>query len=158
MNLKSTLLRYIIVLLSVLWISATALAAPVIQVQPVSQTVNETSPVTFSVSATGTGTLTYQWQKDGVTIPGATSNVFSLLNARPWHIGDYIVKISDSSGLIASSSAALSISNKTENIWKGLLYYWPMNGDAKDKGLLNNDFVVKNAISSVDKNGSSDSC
>jgi hypothetical protein len=33
-----------------------------------------------------------------------------------------------------------------------------MNGDAKDKGLLNNDFVVKNAISSVDKNGSSDSC
>jgi hypothetical protein len=40
MNLKSALLRYIIVLLSVLWISATALAAPVIQVQPVSQTTN----------------------------------------------------------------------------------------------------------------------
>src|ERR1700739_4930368 len=42
--------------------------------QPVSQTVGAGQPATFSVSATGTGPMTYQWYKNGVAISGATSS------------------------------------------------------------------------------------
>src|SRR4029077_6353219 len=41
--------------------------------QPVSQTVNVGQTATFTVSATGAMPLTYQWQKNAVNIPGATS-------------------------------------------------------------------------------------
>ena len=41
----------------------TANAAPVINTQPVSQTVTLGSTASFSVAATGTPTLTYAWQR-----------------------------------------------------------------------------------------------
>ncbi|WLT32291.1 kelch repeat-containing protein [Geothrix sp. PMB-07] len=44
-----------------------------ITTQPASQTVLEGQTATFSVVAAGTGTLTYQWERDGVAITGATS-------------------------------------------------------------------------------------
>ncbi|MDQ3814259.1 MAG: PA14 domain-containing protein, partial [Armatimonadota bacterium] len=44
---------------------------PVISQHPVSQTKAAGQSVTFSVTATGTGTLSYQWQRNGVNIPKA---------------------------------------------------------------------------------------
>ncbi|NBV33743.1 MAG: hypothetical protein EBR81_08185, partial [Proteobacteria bacterium] len=49
-----------------------------ITAQPVSLTVNPGSLATFTVNATGTAPLTYQWRKDGVPIAGGTSATFSL--------------------------------------------------------------------------------
>src|SRR5580692_5004846 len=46
--------------------------APSITAQPQSQTVAVGSSATFSVAATGTAPLSYQWQKNQVAIPGAT--------------------------------------------------------------------------------------
>src|SRR5207249_2598000 len=46
--------------------------APTITTQPVSQTVTAGQPATFSVSATGTAPLSYQWQKGVTPISGAT--------------------------------------------------------------------------------------
>ena len=147
MNLKPALLRHIICYVSsVLLISAAALAAPVIQVQPVSQTVNETAPVTFSVAAAGTGTLAYQWQKDGVDIPGATSSSFSLSSAQPWHIGDYTVKVSDNSGgTISSGIAALTMADMQSSLWKGLVGYYTLDEDARDVSLFANHGTVYGA-------------
>lgn len=48
-------------------------AAPVITTSPASATVLLGNTATFSVAASGTGTLNYQWYKGGVAIPGATS-------------------------------------------------------------------------------------
>ena len=42
---------------------------PVISTQPQSQTVDEGSPATFSVVASGNPPLTYQWQRNGSDIP-----------------------------------------------------------------------------------------
>ncbi len=78
---------------------------PVITTQPQSITVAQNAAASFSVVATGSGTLTYQWQKDGVDIPGATSATLSLASAKPWHIGDYTVKLSDTSGTNTSKYA-----------------------------------------------------
>ena len=51
--------------------------APSITTPPTSQTVMEGQTATFTVVATGTTPLTYQWKKDGVDISGATAASFT---------------------------------------------------------------------------------
>ena len=47
--------------------------APAITTQPASQTVSTGQKATFTVTATGTAPLSYQWQKNGTAIGGATA-------------------------------------------------------------------------------------
>jgi hypothetical protein len=143
------------VYIATLFIGALLQAAPVIQNQPVSQTVNEQDPVTISVTATGTGTLSYQWQKDGVDIPGATSSSFSLASARRWHIGDYTVKVTDTAGSTSSNAASVNLTGISSGIWKGLLSYYRLNGTTVDQGIYENHFVNTNAAPAVDRKGNS---
>src|SRR5207249_1280877 len=49
------------------------LVAPTITTQPASQTVTAGQRATFTVTATGTAPLSYQWQKNGTAIGGATA-------------------------------------------------------------------------------------
>jgi hypothetical protein len=51
--------------------------APSITTQPVSQDVTVGQTATFSVAATGTAPLSYQWQKNGAAISGATSSAYT---------------------------------------------------------------------------------
>ena len=56
-------------------------SAVVIGTQPAAQTVSLGSPVSLSVAATGKGTLTYQWKKNGVNVTtgeGATASTYSI--------------------------------------------------------------------------------
>jgi formylglycine-generating enzyme len=126
---------------------------PDISTPPQAQTIAPDAPVSFTVTATGTGTLTYQWQKDGVDIPGATSSTFSLTNAKPWHIGDYTVKVTDSSGTMTSSAAVLNLSGVDSGIWKGLVGFYDFTGGSNDKSVIANHFVNTNAVPTVDRNG-----
>src|SRR4029077_388089 len=50
-----------------------ATGAPTITAQPANQTVTVGQAATFSVVASGTAPLSYQWQKNGADISGATS-------------------------------------------------------------------------------------
>ena len=50
---------------------------PNITTQPVNQTVNVGQTATFTVVATGTPSLSYQWQKNQVNIAGATSATYT---------------------------------------------------------------------------------
>jgi glucose/arabinose dehydrogenase len=52
--------------------------APTIVNQPVSATVTAGDAVAFSVSASGGIPMSFQWQKNGVNIPGATGSTFSI--------------------------------------------------------------------------------
>ncbi len=49
-----------------------------ITVHPDSVTVNEGSPAQFLVVATGTKPLSYQWQRDTVSISGATDSMYTI--------------------------------------------------------------------------------
>ena len=86
------------------------LGAPVIGTQPANQSVAVGQTAKFSVTATGTGTLTYQWQKNGTDIPGATSSTYTTPITV---IGDtgtqYSVVVGNSADKVASSKATLTV-------------------------------------------------
>ncbi len=89
-------------------------AAPSITTHPVNTGVAIGQPASFSVSALGTAPLTYQWQKNGVNIPGATSASFQIASIVATDAGQYRVIVTNSVGNVTSNAAALSvISNVT---------------------------------------------
>lgn len=52
--------------------------APKVVAQPVDNTQLSGMPATFRITAAGVGPLSYQWQRNGVNIPGATASSFTL--------------------------------------------------------------------------------
>jgi len=86
-----------------------ALVAPTITVQPQSQTVTAGGTVTFTVSATGTPPLSYQWRRNGVNLPGATSASLVLANVTEAQAGTYTVVVSNAAGSVTSQPATLSV-------------------------------------------------
>ena len=82
---------------------------PTITTQPKSQTVNEGGSVTFSVTATGTATLKYQWKKNGTAISGATSSTYKISSVKSSDAGSYTVTVSNSAGSVTSSAATLTV-------------------------------------------------
>jgi hypothetical protein len=82
----------------------------VITAQPVAQSTCIGTNVIFTVAATGSGTLTYQWRKGGVNINGATTSSYTINGVTVADIGTYDVIVSGSCGPLTSASAALTIS------------------------------------------------
>src|SRR5260221_5783788 len=70
--------------------------------QPQSQTVIVGADVTFSVTAAGTGPLTYQWRKNGNTIVGATIPTLALSNVQFSDVGTYSAVVSNLVGSMTS--------------------------------------------------------
>lgn len=89
--------------------------APSITTQPVSVTVTVGQTATFSVAASGSGTLTYQWQRNGTNISGATSASYSLTNAQTLDSGAQFrcVVTGDTSPPATSSAATLTVTAAT---------------------------------------------
>jgi hypothetical protein len=83
--------------------------APSIAAQPESKTVNAGGSVTFSIVATGGGSLNYQWRKDNAAIAGATSSSYTIAAASSSDNGTYTVEVWNSSGTITSSSVTLTV-------------------------------------------------
>jgi arabinogalactan endo-1,4-beta-galactosidase len=83
--------------------------APVITTQPLSQAVPAGNAVTFTVAASGTPAPAFQWQKNGVTISGATGNTFTIASAAPADAGFYTVVATNTVGSVNSSAAVLTV-------------------------------------------------
>ncbi len=85
-------------------------AAPVITTQPVSQTVGVGQSASFFVIATGSAPLSYQWQKNGANIAGATSASYATPAATTGdNAAKFSVVVSDSSGSVTSIVATLTV-------------------------------------------------
>lgn len=80
-----------------------------ISIQPVSQTVPLGNTATFSVRATGSGQLSYQWTRNGNDIAGATSASYTTAALTSEDNGSvYRVVITDLHGSLTSGSATLT--------------------------------------------------
>ena len=78
---------------------------PVITTQPQSQFICTTaSPLALSVIASGAG-LSYQWQKNGVNIPGAIASTYTIASAVATDAGNYEVYVTNTGGTVQSSIA-----------------------------------------------------
>ena len=86
-------------------------AAPSIATQPQNQSVTIGGSATFSVTASGTAPLGYQWFFNTNTlIAGALTNFLTITNAQLTNAGTYSVVITNSVGSITSSIATLTVS------------------------------------------------
>lgn len=82
-----------------------------ITTQPVSQSINAGQNVTFTVSASGSSALTYQWLKNDSAIPGATSSSYSITSAQVSDAGSYAVRVSGGGQNLVSSAATLTVAS-----------------------------------------------
>jgi len=84
--------------------------APYINTQPTNQTVAAGQTATFSVIAAGTAPLTYQWQKNGTDITGATSASYTTPVTATSDSGEmFRVNVSNSAGGVTSNAATLTV-------------------------------------------------
>ena len=87
-----------------------AAVAPTITTQPANQTVTAGQTATFAVVAAGTAPLSYQWQKNGVNITGATSASYTTATTTTADSGStFRVVASNSAGTVTSSAATLTV-------------------------------------------------
>ncbi|WP_411846030.1 immunoglobulin domain-containing protein [Roseibacillus persicicus] len=84
-----------------------AASAPLFTIAPRDASVLYGNDVTFSASASSVEAITYQWQKDGVDIPGATASTFSLTEVDETDAGVYTVVATNSQGSTTSTGASL---------------------------------------------------
>ena len=65
--------------------------------------------VTFTVAATGTAPLSFQWRKGGTPIGGATGTSYSLSNVQAADAGTYTVVVTNAAGSATSGNAVLTV-------------------------------------------------
>jgi hypothetical protein len=88
--------------------------APSITAQPASRTITAGQTATFSVTASGTAPLSYQWQKNGVAIGGATSSSYTTPAETTADNGaQFNVVVSNSGGSATSNAAILTVNAAT---------------------------------------------
>jgi YVTN family beta-propeller protein len=82
---------------------------PGIVTQPSSVTVNGGGTAVFSVVAAGAPPLTYQWQRNGTNIVGATNSTLTLNNVQGSDAGTYTVIVTSGSGSTVSIPVQLAV-------------------------------------------------
>ncbi len=83
--------------------------APVLTLQPRTQTALAGSVITFAVTASGGTSFNYQWRKNGVQITGATGATLTLTGVTAADVGNYDVLVSNALGTVGSSLAQLNV-------------------------------------------------
>lgn len=85
--------------------------APTIVSPPAGVAVTAGQTATFSVSASGSAPLSYQWRRDGVDIAGATGPSHTTA---PTVVGDdgalFAVRVGNAAGMVTSDGATLTVS------------------------------------------------
>jgi hypothetical protein len=86
--------------------TSTTYTRPAIITQPVSASISSGDANTFTVAATGTASLYYQWYSNSVAMANATNSTFTASNA-----ATYFVTVANLYGMAASANATLTVSS-----------------------------------------------
>ncbi|HOC58240.1 MAG TPA: hypothetical protein PKI20_21665 [Verrucomicrobiota bacterium] len=109
------------------WATLTVFGRPSIVTNPVTQTVWLGAPATFTVLATGTAPLNYQWYFNSQPITGATDSSFTITPTVVDSVGNYVVEVWNVAGTNWSSSASLWLNSL--KLYAGVLTYGPMGSN-----------------------------
>lgn len=86
------------------WYESIDNLSPIITTSPVaSTTIPAGGSATFTVAANGAQPLSYQWQLNGVAIPGATATSYTIANATPANNGQYQAVVTNPKGSATST-------------------------------------------------------
>lgn len=86
--------------------------APSITSHPASQSFLEGQPVTFTVGASGSAPLSYQWQRNQVNISGANASSYNIVTASPSDNGArYRCVVTNAFGTATSNEATLTVNS-----------------------------------------------
>ena len=121
--------------------------SPTISGQPSSQTIAVGQPALFTVAASGSAPLSYQWMKNGVAIPGATQDSY-VTPATSSNDSDsaFSVTVSNNFGILTSTPASLTVSNPTIS---GVFFVAP-NGNDANAGTIDQPFqTIQHCASTV---------
>ncbi len=98
---------------------------PIIVAHPTNRTVNTGANAAFTVAADGAAPITYQWRLNGSPVANGTNSSLTLTNISATQAGNYSVAVSNSSGGLISSNAALNVVTfkansflKTNGFWR----------------------------------------
>jgi hypothetical protein len=94
---------------SELWIMAEPGLAPLITQHPAHATISTGESTNFSVTATSSLAISYQWYLNGAALPGETNSTLSITNAAFANAGTYSVEVINSEGSVLSSGAVLNV-------------------------------------------------
>ncbi|MGM9515225.1 immunoglobulin domain-containing protein [Roseateles sp. DB2] len=87
---------------------------------PVDLTVPDGSNASFSVVASGSGTLTYQWFANGVAIPGAVASSYNMVASHADNGKTFSVTVNSPYGAALSTPAKLSVSASPPRVPKDM--------------------------------------
>lgn len=82
---------------------------PSVTTPPASQTVTAAQAATFSVVASGTAPLSYQWYQNGQPISGATASTYTTPATNALGNFSYTVAVSNVAGTVTSPTAVLAV-------------------------------------------------
>jgi endonuclease/exonuclease/phosphatase family metal-dependent hydrolase len=140
---------------------------PAITSQSPNQTVTNGASVTFSVSASGTPPLSYQWQftptsdigAQGTNLPGAVSSNLTLTDVTFAQAGFYAVVVTNAAGSTISDPVALSVWSASAPAFSYLTYnvhgngltnwstnMWHVQAIGRQMQYLNPDIITFNEI------------
>ncbi|MCU0749774.1 MAG: immunoglobulin domain-containing protein, partial [Akkermansiaceae bacterium] len=86
---------------------------PSITKQPLGANVRIGDRFVMEVEAVGTGTLQYQWRRNGEPLSGAQSSIFTIAEVLEGDLGTYDVVVSNGGGEVVSSAAVVGILTAT---------------------------------------------
>ena len=98
----------------------------VITKQPVSRDVFAGDAVQFSVEATGSSPIQFQWRKGNADIEDATNSTLIFVSALTNDAGSYSVRVSNAV-TSTNSVAATLIVYPLDNVTSGLIAHWPLD-------------------------------
>jgi hypothetical protein len=103
--------------------------APTITTQPADKTVTAGQTATFTVVATGTAPLSYQWQKNAADITGATAASYTTPVTTTADSGAlFRVVVSNTAGSVTSGTATLTVNPGTTSSSVDVITYHYDNG------------------------------
>ena len=85
------------------------LVPPLVTRQPAAQTVWVGDTVTLDLAVSGSKPMSWQWQKNGSDLTGATNATLTITNVQGGDGGNYSVRISNAAGVASSGSALLTV-------------------------------------------------